>query len=260
MKIKTIEEFNKVIENKYTGFIESNGDTFWYKEGKPHREDGPAIEHSNGTKYWYKEGKHHRDDGPALEDYSNSGIEWWSKGNRVPWTSHKEWWIEGNLHREDGPAIEQSNGTKCWYIGGKRHRLDGPAIEFIGGNKKFFIEGKEYTEYDFIKESSALLNEKIWTKDQFDKLSKKKQTGCFNFNGDKCWYKEGELHREDGPAIEYFNGSKCWYKDGKYHRLDGPAIEHVNGDKCWYKDGKEYHGPYTYKEWYTIANNLEKFI
>jgi hypothetical protein len=47
----------------------------------------------------------------------------------------------------------------------------------------------------------------------------------------------GELHREDGPAIEYSNGTKIWCWHGKYHRQDGPAIERADGTKFWY-----YHG------------------
>ena len=53
------------------------------------------------------------------------------------------------------------------------------------------------------------------------------------------WYLNGELHREDGPAIEYTSGSKYWYKNGKLHRLDGPAIEYANGDKRWYIEGNK---------------------
>ena len=34
-------------------------------------------------------------------------------------------------------------------------------------------------------------------------------------NGDKCWYLNGKLHREDGPAIEYSNGHKEWFLNGK---------------------------------------------
>ena len=33
-------------------------------------------------------------------------------------------------------------------------------------------------------------------------------------NGTKKWYKNGELHREDGPAVEYFDGDKYWYLNG----------------------------------------------
>ena len=59
-------------------------------------------------------------------------------------------------------------------------------------------------------------------------------------DGTKKWYTHGELHREDGPAIEMANGSKYWYINGLHHREDGPAVEWSNGDKSWYLDDKEY--------------------
>ena len=57
-------------------------------------------------------------------------------------------------------------------------------------------------------------------------------------SGNKYWYnKQKELHREDGPAIEYAIGSKYWYKNGLLHREDGPAVECANGNKSWYVEG-----------------------
>jgi len=35
-------------------------------------------------------------------------------------------------------------------------------------------------------------------------------------SGTKIWYKNGNLHREDGPAVVWINGNKSWYLDGKY--------------------------------------------
>ena len=57
-------------------------------------------------------------------------------------------------------------------------------------------------------------------------------------NGDKRWYRDGELHRTDGPAVECSNGAREWYLDGKRHRTDGPAIEHADGAKYWYQEDK----------------------
>ena len=57
-------------------------------------------------------------------------------------------------------------------------------------------------------------------------------------NGDKQWYLNGKLHREDGPAIEFANGDKSWYLNNKLHREDGPAVEYDNGSKHWYLNGK----------------------
>ena len=53
-------------------------------------------------------------------------------------------------------------------------------------------------------------------------------------NGDKFWWLNDKLHREDGPAYESANGDKFWYLNDKLHREDGPAIEWANGDKEWY--------------------------
>jgi len=58
-------------------------------------------------------------------------------------------------------------------------------------------------------------------------------------DGSKRWYKDGKLHREDGPAIERANGGRYWYKDGKRHRENGPAIERANDEKQWYLNGKK---------------------
>lgn len=55
----------------------------------------------------------------------------------------------------------------------------------------------------------------------------------------KKWYKNGELHRLDGPAIEYSYRSGEWYQNGKLHREDGPATESLDGIyTAWYKEGK----------------------
>ena len=59
-------------------------------------------------------------------------------------------------------------------------------------------------------------------------------------NGDKEWYKDGQLHRLDGPAIERVNGYKAWYVYGELHNIKGPAIIHENGDKEFYIDGIKY--------------------
>ena len=53
-------------------------------------------------------------------------------------------------------------------------------------------------------------------------------------DGTKEWWLNGQRHREGGPAVEWSDGSKYWYKDGKRHREDGPAIEWAHGDKTWW--------------------------
>ncbi len=50
---------------------------------------------------------------------------------------------------------------------------------------------------------------------------------------------EGQIHRDNGPAVEYIHGCKFWYFNDKFHRTDGPAIEFADGEKQWYIEGKE---------------------
>ena len=69
-------------------------------------------------------------------------------------------------------------------------------------------------------------------------------------NVHKEWYKNGVLHREDGPAMELINEDKHWYINGERHREDGPAIEYGNGTKEWYINNKSYT-----KEEYDIEMN-----
>ena len=95
-----IEYTVKVFENR----------TEWYnKNGKLHREDGPAIEYTDGSKYWY---------------------------------------LNGKLHREDGPAIECANGAKRWYINGFLHREDGPAVEYTNGRTEYWINDNHIPQLD----------------------------------------------------------------------------------------------------------------
>jgi hypothetical protein len=53
-------------------------------------------------------------------------------------------------------------------------------------------------------------------------------------NGDKHWYLNGKLHREDGPAVEWSNGAKFWYLNDLIHREDGPAVELSAGFNAWF--------------------------
>jgi hypothetical protein len=50
----------------------------------------------------------------------------------------------------------------------------------------------------------------------------------------------GELHREDGPAMEHNNGYKFWYINDLLHREDGPAVVHPSGSKSWYLNNINY--------------------
>lgn len=159
---------------------------------------------SSGIKHWRnKQGQLHRVDGPAVELANGD----------------KFWYLNGKCHREDGPAIEYASGNKSWWINDRRHREDGPALEWANGDKEWWVNGRRLTISEFLSNNSA-------SKCAVDKI------------GNKFWYNyRGQLHRMDGPAIEYADGGKSWYQNNKLHRIKGPAVKCVNGDKYWYQNG-----------------------
>nr|WP_297502381.1 hypothetical protein [Ferrovum sp.] len=57
-------------------------------------------------------------------------------------------------------------------------------------------------------------------------------------NGDKEWYQNGLRYREDGPSIDCVSGYRAWYRNGQLHREDGPAVERADGTvEYWINDG-----------------------
>jgi uncharacterized protein YxjI len=59
-------------------------------------------------------------------------------------------------------------------------------------------------------------------------------------DGYKAYYVNGQLHRLDGPAVEDADGYKVYYVNSQKHRLDGPAVEDADGYKAYYVNGKKY--------------------
>jgi hypothetical protein len=66
---------------------------------------------------------------------------------------------------------------------------------------------------------------------------------------------EGQLHREDGPAVEDVDRYKAYYINDKLHRVDGPAIEYADGYKAYLIDGKLHREDGPAREW----ENGDKF-
>ena len=73
------------------------------------------------------------------------------------------------------------------------------------------------------------------------------------------WYynSANQLHRDEGPAVEYADGTKLWYQNGQLQRTDGPAIINRRRDKYWYQynrlhriDGPAVELPSGGKEWW----------
>ena len=70
----------------------------------------------------------------------------------------------------------------------------------------------------------------------FDALKYRIEVNKF---GTRRYYNSaGQMHRDDGPAVEYADGTKGWYQNGLLHRTDGPAIEWAHGINEWWLNGK----------------------
>jgi len=106
--------------------------------------------------------------------------------------------------------------------------LDGASVKETKTSRAIPMIGENYIEYNN--------GDKGWYKD--GQLHREDGPAIECANEYKAWYRNGLLHREDGPAVEWANGDKYWYKNGKYHREDSPAVEYYNGDKKWYLNGK----------------------
>lgn len=50
-------------------------------------------------------------------------------------------------------------------------------------------------------------------------------------DGNKSWWINGQLHRTDGPALEYADGSKFWYLNGE--KMDESTYLYLTGVKDW---------------------------
>ena len=79
------------------------------------------------------------------------------------------------------------------------------------------------------------------------------KNGRYREDNIEFWYFNDELHREDGPALEYADGTKVWYLNGKLHRENGPAIEFPDGSKSWFLNGSQYSES-EFKHWLEKKN------
>jgi len=122
VRTQTIEvEYHPLTKNKIK-------ETFLDDEGRPHRDNGPAIRTFTPTglelsRTYSQHGVITRDDGPAIEliDLENQ--------------YHKLVWMEGGLKdRKDGPAeictdlISGVEFSVCFYRQNKMHRVGGEAL------------------------------------------------------------------------------------------------------------------------------------
>jgi hypothetical protein len=62
----------------------------------------------------------------------------------------------------------------------------------------------------------------------------------------EIWYKDGEYHREGGPAIRH-KSTFWWFQNGVPHNLDGPCVVAGGMPPLYYIEGRKY-SPKEYKK------------
>jgi hypothetical protein len=92
-------------------------ETWILPDGLKHREYGPAIIYNNNGRItsvaYYQNGKPHREDGPAIIFYGEDGS-----------IIEEYWHVAGRLHRTDGPATFRLSGNAAvfsYYLEGKKY-------------------------------------------------------------------------------------------------------------------------------------------
>jgi len=146
-QLEKVKCMNRIIKEHY-----NKTETYNQSNELHSFDDNPAITYFSGDKYWFKNGKIHRDNGPARILIYKSLIV-------------KHFYCQDGLyHRVAKPAyIEWKDGIKiyeAYYIKGNRHNLEGPAetYYFPYYNRKFYVDSNQLSLDDFIKQFEKILN------------------------------------------------------------------------------------------------------
>ncbi len=78
--------------------VSVHGSTMYLKNGRLHREDGPAVIYADGGQCWHKDGKLHRIDGPAR--FTADGSKYWYVEDYICVTN-KSFQVAAGLSDED---------------------------------------------------------------------------------------------------------------------------------------------------------------
>lgn len=89
------------------------------------------------------------------------------------------------------------------------------------------------TEYDKSVTNNITIIREI-PREEFKRLC----TGTFECDEIIYKFRNGLLHCDDEPAVEYSDGTQFWYRDGIVHRDDGPAVKNPFGPTKWIRNGK----------------------
>lgn len=224
------------------GYQERETRVEYWRAGRLHRTDGPAVEFDDGgTEYWVN-GKLHRDGGlPAITRMGNKNSERHyydrTRHGRDPEmaVAMEVWFVGGVAHRDgDEPAyIDYKNGTRQWAIRGKLHRdgdkpaeIRGPfagswlntPLDGAGFTTKFFVNGELHREGG----KPAVVTYRLTRTSTDEDTGAGAPISYEQRNFSEEWFVGGARHNDNGPSVQK-PGYYEYHRNGKPYRTDGPA-------------------------------------
>lgn len=222
----TLPEIVRPIQEIHLGV-----ETWELPGGILHREDGPALIHNNGQAEWYLFGEEISPLKWALT-LGFTGETPWVESRGHSCHDARAFWKEGLLHREDGPAIFHEAGWVKWYLEGKQildeagwglcTKFNG-VIECPNGYRSFWKKGLLHNESGPARFSRGIYHGHDPTEwylegdllSREDWMEETQFSGVIDFGGRREQIVKGQIHREDGPAVEYKNGVVSWWFEGR---------------------------------------------
>lgn len=170
-----------------------------------------AVIDEEGKMAFLKEGKYHREDGPAFLN-----------PKRNKFSIYEGWWLNGVQHNLNGPARVNNDGSSSYYINGNWFRKEDFAKEVAKYKESHpeFISIQERNE----REASMESHKRVENYAEFSGIGT--FTGSvIDDRGLVCYYKNGKKHREDGPAFINTKNDSNWvptnyYCNGQYYGGD----------------------------------------
>lgn len=114
-----------------------------------------------------------------------------------------------------------TNGKDCSYINNKVYKFHEDCVITIDIHKhELLLIGEIFTYYYNIYDIGIITHNKVLKQCKYNGIL------IIQFEDRIEYYKNGLLHSDNGRYAVKDNNIVKWYKEGQIHRLDGPAVIH----------------------------------
>ncbi len=186
----------------------------WFnKKGRPHRDGKPAVMNTNEYKIWFRNGKMHRDDGPAFTKITlpHSTI----KTEKIAWVKNGKFYspsVSEEQRHMNGLILPPTEYEGAHMI----TTIDGQQTKYWYG----YTPGRKPRVYCYRFKN----NQREEWFNAAGVCSRNNAPALILADGSVYYFLDGILHNSRGPAIKT-PSKEIWSFDGKYHRINGPAVQ-----------------------------------